>query len=430
MNIVLLSGGSGKRLWPLSNDTRSKQFFKVFKDKNGNFQSMIQRVYGQLVENNLVNSVVIATGLGQVESIYNQIGSSVEVVIEPERRDTFPAIALACAYLSYYKRCKLTDSVIVLPVDQYAEDKYYQLLQDIDNTIQIGQSNLTLMGIDPTYPSEKYGYIIPKEDGVSVSRFQEKPTREVARQLINSGALWNGGVFGFKLGFIINHLKRYIDTSSYDDVLKNFGLLPKNSFDYEIVEKEESITFKKYTGEWKDLGTWNTLTDVMNNNSVGRVLMSENCVNTHAINELEIPMIVLGVTDIVVASSPDGILVSNKEQSSYLKPLVDQVIQRPMYEEKSWGVIKVINYAKQNDNDYSLTRMISIIEGEIVDYDYHHFEQKILVIISGEGEVLIEGVSQKVSNGDVFKVGKDVKHSVTALTNLQILEVLFISSLD
>ena len=168
MNIILLSGGSGKRLWPLSNETRSKQFFKVFKDKNGQLQSMVQRVYGQLIQNKLNKSVVIATGLNQVESIYNQIGSSVEVVVEPERRDTFPAIALACAHLFFNKNCELNESVIVLPVDQYAEDEYYKVLLEIDKSIQSGLSNLILMGIVPTYPSEKYGYIVTGEDGLTV----------------------------------------------------------------------------------------------------------------------------------------------------------------------------------------------------------------------------------------------------------------------
>lgn len=415
MNLVLLSGGSGKRLWPLSNDTRSKQFFKLFKDKNDNWQSMIQRVFNQLKENDLSKSVVFTTGINQAESIINQIGNEIEVIIEPERRDTFPAIALACAYLYYNKKVDLDETVIVLPVDQYAEDEYFKLLQQIDNEVQIGHSNLVVMGIDPTYPSEKYGYILYDPINNFVSKFKEKPKKDEAVQLIKNGALWNGGVFGFKLSYIINYITRYIESNSYDDVYSNFTVFPKKSFDYEVVEKELLISLVRYTGLWKDLGTWNTLTEVMDSQVVGKAIIDKDINNnTHVINELDIPVIVLGLENVVVAASPDGVLVSSKSQSSYLKEYVEQLSERPMYEEKSWGNYRVLNSQKFQDKSSTLTKLIHIHNSERIPLQKHLKRKEIWIILNGNGKFLTEGSSIHVQQGSIIEVNNDTYHGFNA----------------
>ena len=168
MKLVLLSGGSGKRLWPLSNETRSKQFLKLLKDGNGNYESMIQRVYRQIKENLERDgeeiSITVATGENQKDAIRNQLGEKVDLVLEPMRRDTFPAIMLSCAYLAYEKKVELEESIIVLPVDPYADEGYFSVLKDMDKIVQSGRADMVLMGVKPTYPSEKYGYILCEQD--------------------------------------------------------------------------------------------------------------------------------------------------------------------------------------------------------------------------------------------------------------------------
>ena len=124
MNIVLLSGGSGKRLWPLSNDIRSKQFIKIFKGADGNYESMVQRVYRQILNVDKDATVTIATSKSQVSAIHNQLGENVGVSVEPCRRDTFPAIALAVAYLHDVKGIGENESVVVCPVDPYVDEDY------------------------------------------------------------------------------------------------------------------------------------------------------------------------------------------------------------------------------------------------------------------------------------------------------------------
>lgn len=155
MNIILLSGGSGKRLWPLSNDVRSKQFIKLFKGPDGNHESMVQRVYRQIKTVDEDATVTIATSKSQVSAIHNQLGEDVSVCIEPMRRDTFPAIALAASFLHDEEGIPEDESVVVCPVDPYVDDSYYEAVKKLGDLAKEGTSNLTLMGIEPTYASEK-----------------------------------------------------------------------------------------------------------------------------------------------------------------------------------------------------------------------------------------------------------------------------------
>jgi len=197
MNIILLSGGSGKRLWPLSNDVRSKQFIRLFKDQDGNYESMVQRVCRQIQSVQPDSKLTIATSKSQVSAIHNQLGDRVSVCVEPCRRDTFPAIALACAYLHDELHVSPEEAVVVCPVDPYVDDTYYEAVGRLAELTETGRANLNLMGIEPTYPSEKYGYIIPEsqEDVSAVKEFREKPDTETAKTYLKMGALWNAGVF-------------------------------------------------------------------------------------------------------------------------------------------------------------------------------------------------------------------------------------------
>ncbi|MBQ2115762.1 MAG: mannose-1-phosphate guanylyltransferase, partial [Lachnospiraceae bacterium] len=322
MNIVLLSGGSGKRLWPLSNDIRSKQFIKIFQIGEGKYESMVQRVYRQIKNVDSDAVVTIATSKSQVSAIHNQLGDDVGISVEPCRRDTFPAIALSAAYLHDVKKVGEEESVIVCPVDPYVNDDYFEALNILGKRAAVSDANLVLMGIEPTYPSEKYGYIIPesKDEFSKVSMFKEKPTQEVAKQYISDGALWNGGVFAFRLGYVLKRAHELIDFTDYYDLFDKYETLTKISFDYAVVEHEELIEVMRFNGMWKDLGTWNTLTEAMESQNVGEAIFNDKCENVHVLNELNVPVLCMGLKDVVVSASPEGILVSDKEQSSYIKP--------------------------------------------------------------------------------------------------------------
>ena len=146
MNIILLSGGSGKRLWPLSNDIRSKQFIKIFKNKNNEYESMLQRMYNGIKELNDESNIIIATSENQISCTKNQLGDNVDISIEPCRRDTFPAIVLATSYLHDIKKVSKDEVVVVCPVDPYVDRKYFESLLKLYELEKKSDNNLFLMG--------------------------------------------------------------------------------------------------------------------------------------------------------------------------------------------------------------------------------------------------------------------------------------------
>lgn len=421
MNIILLSGGSGKRLWPLSNDVRSKQFIKTFRNPvTGEYESMVQRVYRQIKQADENAVVTIATSKTQVSSIKNQLGTDVGISVEPCRRDTFPAIALATAYLHEVQGVSEEEAVVVCPVDPYVNDDYFVALNSLARQAERGEANLVLMGMEPTYPSEKYGYIIPEDETPTsmVKTFKEKPDVETAKAYIAQGALWNGGVFAYKLKYVLEKSHELIDYTDYQDLYDKYDTLTKISFDYAVVEKESKIQVQRFAGEWKDLGTWNTLTEAMENSAIGKAVFNENCSNSHVLNELNVPVLCMGLKNIVVAASPQGILVSDKEQSSYIKPYVDSIEQQIMFAEKSWGSFKVLDI-----EDESMTIKVTLHAGHRMNYHSHEHRLEIWNVISGEGTVILDGVKKDVTPGMVVEIPIGCKHTVIAKTEIQLIEV-------
>ena len=420
MNIVLLSGGSGKRLWPLSNDIRSKQFIKIFKKEDGTYESMVQRVYRQIKKADADAAVTIATSKTQVSAIHNQLGDEVGISIEPCRRDTFPAIALATAYLVDVQHIDPEEIVVVCPVDPYVEDDYFEALKGLSEQAKKGEANLVLMGIEPTYPSEKYGYIIPESADftAAVKTFKEKPTADVAKEYIVRGALWNGGVFAYKLKYVMDIAHQLIDFTDYHDLFAKYATLTKISFDYAVVEKEKKIQVQRFAGQWKDLGTWNTLTEAMEEAVVGKGEMNDTCTGVHIVNEMDVPVLAMGLHDVVISASPEGILVSDKEQSSYIKPFVDKFEQQIMFAEKSWGSFKVIDVETE-----SMTIKVTLNAGHSMNYHSHKNRDEVWVVISGNGKTIVDGFEQAVKTGDVITMSAGCRHTVMAETELKLIEV-------
>jgi len=436
MNIIFLSGGSGKRLWPLSNNARSKQFLHLLEGPDGQLESMIQRVVRQVREAGLDATITFATNAAQRDSIINQVGDSVHIVAEPERRDTFPAIALAAGYLSLSQHCPDDEIVVVMPSDPYTENAYFQTIVHMADAIEHQVADLVLMGITPTYPSEKFGYIVPKkslEDGSKtayslevrgVERFQEKPTVAKAQELLSQGAYWNGGVFAFRLGYMMSIVRRYTQALTFEDMLAHYTDFPKISFDYEVAEKAESVAVVPFSGQWKDLGTWNTLTEELSHPTIGNVMLGDEVTNSHIINELEIPVFANGLHDIVVACSPDGVLVCSKDKSESIKQYVDQLSLRPMYEERRWGTYKVLSDVAYADGSRSLTKTITLSPGKNISYQIHHRRDEVWTIVDGEGQFVLDGVQRDVRRGDVLVIRKEQWHAIRAgVTPLTFIEV-------
>ncbi len=420
MNIILLSGGSGKRLWPLSNDIRSKQFIKIFRKKDGSYESMLQRVYRQIREADMDAKVTVATSKSQISAIHNQLGEEAAISAEPCRRDTFPAMALAAAHLSDVQGISPEESVVVCPVDPYVEKDYFAALKALAFQAEKGEAKLVLLGIEPAYPSEKYGYIIPADDGeiTAVKIFQEKPTAERAKEYIRQGALWNGGVFACKLGYLLEKAHEQMDFTDYQDLYEKYDALTRISFDYAVVEREQSIQVMRFAGQWKDLGTWNTLTEAMEETVVGQGVMDETCRDVHIVNEMDVPVLAMGLKDVVISASPEGILVADKGQSSYMKPFVDNMDSRIRFAEKSWGSYRVLDVEKG-----SMTIKVTLRAGHSMNYHAHRRRDEVWTVISGSGRTIVDGMEQKVERGDVITMSAGCRHTVIAETELKLIEV-------
>jgi mannose-1-phosphate guanylyltransferase len=381
---------------------------------------MVQRVYHQIRKADESAIITIATSKTQVSAIQNQLGDGVGVSVEPCRKDTFPAIALATAYLHDVKGISEEEAVVVCPVDPYVENTYFETLKRLGEFAKTGDSNLVLMGIEPTYPSEKYGYIIPttKNEVSNVTSFKEKPDVKTAKEYIAQGALWNGGVFAYKLKYVLNKAHELIDFTDYEDLFSKYETLEKISFDYAVVENEKNIQVMRFSGDWKDLGTWNTLTEVMEESGIGDVIINDTCENVHVINELDVPVLCMGLKDTIVAASPEGILVTDKDQSSLIKPYVDKIDQQIMFAEKSWGNFRVLDI-----EDESMSIRVTLEPGQHMNYHSHERRNEVWTITSGRGRTIVDGVERVVKSGDVISIEAGCRHTIIADTELKVIEV-------
>ena len=420
MHVVLLSGGSGKRLWPLSNDIRSKQFIPIFRQSDGMRHSMAQRVCGQVRRAIPDAQITIATSKAQVSALRSQLGDTVDISVEPCRRDTFPAIALVSAYLHDVKGVGHDEAVAICPVDPYVEDTYFASVRRLAHLASDGAAALMLMGIEPSYPSEKYGYIVPqdKENVSRVLSFREKPNEAAAKEYIAQGALWNSGVFAYRLGYVLERAQALLGCSDYETLFSTYDRLEKISFDYAVVEREKDIGVLRYAGAWKDLGTWNTLTEIMEEPTLGDVTMDDRCCGTHVVNELDVPILVMGGQNLIVAASPEGILVADKAASSYMKPYVEQISQPVMFAEKSWGSFRIIDV-----EEGSLTIKVTLNAGHAMNYHSHAHRREIWTVVSGCGTVRLDGTERPAAAGDVIDIPAGMKHKISARERMVVIEV-------
>jgi len=383
---------------------------------------MLQRMHRMICEVEPDSKITIATSGKQVSAIRAQLGDGAGISVEPCRRDTFPAIALSAAYLHEIQGAGEDEAVIVCPVDPYVEKDFFRMFTKLRDQVEKDEANLVLIGVEPTCPSEKYGYIIPSSsDPVSfVKTFREKPDAATAAEYIEQGALWNAGVFAFRLGYVLDTAKEIFGTSKYDELTENYGNLTKISFDYAVAEKEKRIQVLRFSGAWKDLGTWNTLTEAMSEETAGNAVAAQ-CENTHIINELQIPLIALGVKDLAIAATPDGILVADKDCSDQLKEFVTD--QRPMYEKRVWGEYMVLDHRIQSDGNNSLTKHVIIKPGKHISYQRHEHRTEIWTFVEGTGELILEGEVTEVGRGSTVTIKTGARHAIKALTELHFIEV-------
>lgn len=209
-----------------------------------------------------------------------------------------------------------------------------------------------------------------------------------------------------------------IDFTDYHDLFNKYETLKKISFDYAVVENESKIQVMRFAGQWKDMGTWNTLTEAMEEPSIGKAILNDTCEGVNVLNELDVPVLCMGLKNVVVSASPEGILVSDKEQSSYIKPYVDSIHQQIMFAEKSWGSFRVLDI-----EDESMTIKITLNPGHGMNYHSHENRDEVWTIISGTGRAILDGAEKQVKAGDILTMQAGCKHTIFADTELKIIEV-------
>ena len=331
MKIILLSGGAGKRLWPLSNEILPKQFMKMMNNKQAVPISMLQKTWSVLKEKFGAENLFVAGNSSHEAILREQLGPEARIIYEPTQRDTFAAISLAATFLSSHAGVELDETIVVLPVDTYTDPSYYDCLHSLDKFIQQDVAPLALIGVAPKYPDEKFGYLIPLQSETGepthlVQSFYEKPNEQTARELIEQGALWNGGVFAFRLQYIHDLATRLQFPWSFEELYAHYDSIPRISFDYMVVEPEKKIAYVRYDGNWSDLGTWSEIVRVLSPENNGQVIKDDQCDGTYVVNQLGIPIIVADVQDTIISAGPDGILVSSIRTSHAVKPLIEQLV--------------------------------------------------------------------------------------------------------
>lgn len=393
---------------------------------------MLQRIWRQLDESDLQEHTRIATCREQVELLQRQVGTKAPLIIEPEQRDTFAAIALSAAYLYSIAGVSLCETIIVIPVDAYVDSDFFSCIRGLPKLNRESRSELLMVGTRPSYPSEQYGYIVPEtkrhrdDEGMYeqlVHTFKEKPYEAEASLLIKAGALWNSGIYAFQLDFMINMLMKRGLPIHYEELYKQYSKMPKLSFEVEVTQKISSRSVIEYDGDWKDLGTWKTLSEELAFESLGMGEISDDSEQSQIINELDIPISIIGLSNVIVAASLDGILVTSKNADSELNAKLKMMNERPKYEERRWGHSKVIDSTILSSGIHCVTKRVFIAAGQNVSYQMHFKRRESWTIVSGEGVLILDDVYRHVEPGDTVAIPERTRHSLRAITDVELIEV-------
>ncbi|MBY3623195.1 cupin domain-containing protein [Acinetobacter sp. CUI P1] len=435
MQIVLLSGGSGKRLWPLSNEIRSKAFLRLLPTENGGMESMIERVCRGLDEAGLLDSSCIVTHRSQVEITRKSVGDQVALLAEPQKRGTFTAVALAASYLHSVKKIDLEEIVVVIPVDSYVEASFFRQLQQFPSVLSESQADIALIGVTPEFPSTQFGYILPSEGSggtsfLNVKQFAEKPDELAAAEFISSGGLWNCGVFSCSLGYLLSSMMERKLSVDYMELLERYDELPERSFDYEVLEHTRRAVVIPYRGIWADIGSWDALTPHLQEKVIGRGSISEDSKGTYLVNELSCPIHVIGAPGLIVAAGADGILVAGIEQAKRIKQKLEGHAAKPMIEEKRWGSSRILDFSRTAAGVEVTTSKITMLAGKHTSYHVHRHTKEIWSFLSGNGEYRMNGILHAVAAGDTVTVSAGARHGLRAITPLELIIIELVTSPD
>ena len=454
---VVLCGGIGKRLWPISRQSYPKQFSK-FMGQYSLFQNTINRFKDPRYELPIILTsndyrFIIEDQLNQIE-----VDNS-DILIEPNPRDTAPAILAAALQI---KRVSGNSIMVVLPSDHSIGDDE-ELLSLIYNSCDITEKGeIICIGIKPDRIETGFGWIEPATTKFKhsnlyrVKKFYEKPDKEKAEQFFNQGVfLWNSGIYVFTTETIIDAfdkytpmLSRYVNDAvqnSKQDLNfirldeKNWNEIKPISIDYSIMEQIPNMLVAQYEYGWNDLGDWNAVwreneKDKNGLCSLGRV-HSSSCKNSYLRSENPNQILVaLGCEDMIVVTTPDAVLVTKTEQTQSVKNVVDQLqidghsqSWQNLVENRFWGKVETIS----NESNVQINRL-EIAPGKNIVLQRHSFRAEHWIVLSGKADITLEGKNIVLEENQSLNIPMGSKHSLSNLTDqpLLMIEVKTGSQLD
>lgn len=428
MKSIILAGGSGSRLWPLSREEYPKQLLSFDKE-----QSLLQKTFNRLCSFSKPADIVTVTNIKHYSNIklqLNKIDSSNVVIGEPFGKNTAPAIASTLQYF-IQQGCE-DDVVLIVPSDHLIKD-----IDGFNKTVELGkklaeQGYIVTFGIKPTYPETGYGYIKTEKAlsvGYKVEKFVEKPNFETAKKYLDSGNYyWNGGIFMGKISTFLNEFKKYAS-----DIYMHLGELnfskstqinysvyekmPSISIDYAIMEKSDKIALVELQSDWNDLGSWQSIFNVKEKDENGNVLTGkvvvDNVKNSFIYSQKEV-VAVSSLENIILVETEDAIMACKLDESQNVKKLYEKLkakesdtikLHKTVF--RPWGY-----YTCMNSGDGYLTKTICVMPKHKLSVQSHNHRSEHWVVLEGTALVLKDGKEYNVYAGDSIDIPLGAKHSL------------------
>ncbi|MEG6584197.1 mannose-1-phosphate guanylyltransferase/mannose-6-phosphate isomerase [Dendrosporobacter sp. 1207_IL3150] len=438
MKVIILAGGGGSRLFPLSRVGFPKQFLNIA----GN-QTLLKQTILRFKPFVKASDIIIITNKDYYHYVNEHIKTcnveGTHILIEPEARNTAPAIALAVCFCLNELKVSENEFVLVTPSDHVIADS--NSLSDVIRKLEkLGSQNyLVTLGVKPDKPETGYGYIKTGkalEIGFVVEAFKEKPDIETARSYIEDGNFyWNSGMFGFTIKFILSQLEEhcpelYTQTKDYNIMMDRFCEMPNISFDYAIAEKVKSSAMLPLGLYWNDVGSWDAIYEVLPKDDMGNVLSGDctaiDCEKTMMMGNNRL-ITGVGVKDLVVIETADVILVAQRGETQKVKDLVAQLKNVGRTEAKehttkyrSWGNYTIICKGQ----NYKIKKIV-VNPGQCLTLQLHYHRSEHWIIIRGTARVAIGEKEHFISENESIFVPPSTKHRLEnpGRINLEIIEI-------
>lgn len=425
---IILAGGSGSRLWPLSRELYPKQLLNLNSDKSL-LQSTFERLKNCMPKENIIN-ITNTKHLSNVRMQLSNITDSPVILSEPVAKNTAPAIVVAVKYIM--QKSNSDPVIIAVPSDQFIKnnEKFYETVKKGEKLAQDGF--LVTFGIKPAYPETGYGYINTSEklgDGFKVKEFIEKPDLETAKKYLQDGThFWNSGIFMFKASTLIKEIEKHaaniakiteeIYFSQSDEIpFITFDKMPSISIDYALMEKSDKIALVKLESDWNDLGSWQSIYDVSKKDENGNVfighVLDKDSKNSFVYASSKL-VATIGLEDTIIVETEDAILACKKDQAQNVKHIYDtlkkqndntHLVHKTVY--RPWGFYTVIA-----QGEGFLTKIIHVNSGQKLSLQSHNYRSEHWVVLTGKAKVILEGKELILSPGHSVDIPLKAIHSL------------------